>query len=87
MTITIDPIWIFTRLCVAWAAIGLAIQRHFLTGKWSPDPEDGLSFLCGIVWPLHLLYIAVVGIVKEFVRRYKDIHPSDRKKPKKKNFV
>ena len=85
MTITIDPFWFLTGLCVAWAAIGLALQRHFFTGKW--EPEDGPYFFCGILWPLHLLCIAVVGIVKEFVRRYKDIHPSDRKKLKKRNSI
>lgn len=72
MTITIDPFWFLTGLCVTWMVIGLAVQRHFFTGRWAP--EDGIFFYCGIAWPLYILYIAVVGIVKEFVRRYKDVH-------------
>lgn len=72
MTITTNPFWILIGFCVAWAAIGLAIQRHFFTGSWFP--EDDIYLPCGIFWPLYILYIAVVGIIKEFVRRYKDVH-------------
>ena len=72
MTITIDPVWFFIIVCVSWIVIGLAVQRHFFTGSWAP--EDGIFCPCGIAWPLYILFIAVVGIVKEFVRRYKNVH-------------
>lgn len=75
MTIVIDPIWVVLACFIGYLVGGCFIVWSFLDKKLD---NEVFAFPLAF-WPVTLVVIAIIGIIKEFVYRYKVVHSPKKK--------